>query len=368
MPQAPIYRISRWDECFENFRTRKMKRLSWIPQKVSFEGDRIRALIHAGGASAYGAFRVLCAVAAVCKPRGTLMTGMDTPHTPRTLADKTGLAAEDFERTLALCVKLKLIELAGHSEATGDEDTHAIPVAYPRNTHTWIPPYPREGTPAPSTEQNRTERTTTAESGTAIPSEYPREGTEDAKIAAAAVSEEDAGEETKLSKVVHELRGIGMDTRAIPQLTASHSYPKILEAIAMVKTRGDGVKNRAGLVRAALDGGYDTSAGDGGKSAFEQEREADFEKSTRKREQQRKEHAQRHADHLQHLNTLAALPPGEFESIKDAAFEKIPEGMRSSIPEGTDPLEHGVWRSFMWTEYEKRNAGSQSDELIPGVC
>ena len=193
------------------------------------------------------------------------------------------------------------------------------------------------------------------------------ESGQNVSAAAAVVSEEDAGEEAKLSEVVHELRGIGMDTRAIPQLTANHPYPKILEAIAMVKARGDGVKNRAGLVRAALDGDWDTEGGDGGKSAFEEEREADFEKSTRKREQQRKEHAQRHADHLQHLNTLAALPPGEFESIKDAAFEKIPEGMRSSIPEGTDPLEHGVWRSFMWTEYEKRNAGSQSDELIPGV-
>ncbi len=185
---------------------------------------------------------------------------------------------------------------------------------------------------------------------------------------AAVVSEEDAGEEATLSKVVHELRGIGMDTRAIPQLTASHPYPKILEAIAMVKARGDGVKNPAGLVCAALAGGYDTSAGDGGNSAFEEEREADFERSALRRKEEREEYQKAHAEHLKAVEALAALPPEQFESIKDAAFENIPEGMRSTIPEGTDPLEHGTWKALMVLEHKKRNAGSQSDELIPGVC
>lgn len=158
-----------------------------------------------------------------------------------------------------------------------------------------------------------------------------------------------------------------MDTRAIPQLTASHSLRKILDVIAMVKARGDGVKNRAGLVRAALEDDYDTEDGDGGKSAFEEEREADIEKSALRRRKEREEQQEAHARHLKVVETLAALPPEQFEELKAAAFNRLPEGLRDTIPEGMDPLEHGSWKALMILEHEKRNAGPQGDELIPGV-
>lgn len=353
----PIYRIIGWEADFENFRTRKMKKLSWIPQKVSFDSDRIRALLRLGGAEAYGAFRVMCAVAAVCDPRGTLMTGMGTPHTSQTLEDKTGISAEVFERALHLCVNLKLVEIKCHVEDEGtavpagrcDEGT-AVPTKYP------------------PIEQKEQKERTTAQAGTTIPAEYPDKGTTipSSGIAAAVVSEENVEEGPTLSKVVHELRGIGMDARVIPQLTASHPYPKILEAIEMVKARGNGVKNRAGLVRAALAGDWNTESATAGEDAYEEKRAAEHEAAARKRSDQRAEHAKMHAEHLEHMNTLAALPPDDFEALKDAAFAKMPAGLRKGIPEDSDPLEHGVWFSFMWTEHEKRHTSPQGDDLIPG--
>lgn len=158
-----------------------------------------------------------------------------------------------------------------------------------------------------------------------------------------------------------------MDTRAIPQLTANHPYSKILEVIALVRLRGDAVENPAGLVRAALDGGYDTSAGDRRESAFEEEREANIERLALTRRKQQEEHQAAYARHLKAVETLAALPPEQFEELKAAAFNRLPEGLRGTIPEGMDPLEHGSWKALMILEHEKRNAGPQSDELIPGV-
>ena len=93
-----------------------------------------------------------------------------------------------------------------------------------------------------------------------------------------------------------------------------------------------------------------------GESGSDEKREADYQETALRRRKQREEHAEMHKKHLSQRNTMAALPVDQFESLKDAAFEKIPQGMRSTIPEGTHPLKHGVWESFMWREYEKRNA------------
>ncbi len=357
MIQVPIYRIVGWEDNFENFRTRSMKKVSWIPQRVSFESDRIKALLRLGGVEAYGTFRILCAVAAVCEPRGTLMTGMGTPHTPHTLEDKTGVDSQDFGRAIPLCVNLKLIEISGHVEV---KDT-AVPASYLRadtavpaeryeNGTTAIPDYP----PIERKKERKKEQQHTSDDTAVSPS----------TIAAAAVSsKEDAEEGTKLSEVVTALRGIGMDANVIPQLTASHPYPKILSAISMVKARGNGVKNRAGLVRTALAGGW---AGEGGEEAYEKKRAAEHEERERRREAERQAEAKRVAERQNVLDTLAALTPDDFEALKDAAYAKMPKGLAGKIPKDSDPLEHGVWRSFMWAEHEKLHTSTESDDLIPG--
>ena len=355
MSQVPIYRIVEWEEKFENYRTKRMKTLNWIPQRVSFEGDRIRALLRLGGTAGYGTFRIICAVAAVCEPRGTLMTGMGTPHTPQSLADKTGVPASDFEIVLDMCVKLKLIEISGHREVNQEE--------YPRVGTQVVSEYPEDTNAVPlqgAETEGKKEQKEQQQKGAP---RYPRGGTRERKNAAAVSFQENQNEEISLSKVVHELRSIGMDTRAIPQLTASHPYPKILDAIAMVKARGDGIKNPAGLVRAALEEDYETAKP---QSDYEKNRAKLEETEDKKLAALRSEEADFRAERLKRLETLAALPPAEFEDLKVASYNALPEVTRLRVEEDSDPLKNAFWLSSMWVEFNKRDTASQSDELIPG--
>ena len=364
--KVPIYRICGWENDFENYRTRVVKKLSWIPQKVSFNSDRITALIRQGGAEAYGTFRILCAVAAVSDERGTLISGLGTPHTPETLAAKTGVPEGTFACVLGLCLNLKLIEIKGHAEVEEgpecqDDDTTMVR-QYHDSTTTVPSSYPDDGDRG----QDRTLQKTTAESGALVPSSYHPSTIEDA--AAAVVDKKEGEEDGKplLSEVVAALTKCNMDPQVIPKLTANHPLAKIMQAIKMVRARGNSVRNVAGLVRSALDGNWESDADDG-DAQFEQERKAKFEQNAATRAKQREEHKKQFSEHQKHLEILAALPPGDFDKLKQAAHEAIPPGMRKNVDLDGDPMDHGVWRSFMWTEYEKAHAAPQSGDLLPGT-
>lgn len=352
--QVPIYRICGWDKDFENNRTRVIKKLPWIPQKVSLDSDRITALLRRGGAEAYGVFRLLCAVAAHCDERGTLMSGLGTPHTPDTLSEKIGIPKALFERTLPLLVNLKLIEINGHVEVEDE------PEIWPDVTTT----SPRRHLDVDRGQDRTLHKKTAAAKATFV---------EVQDAAAAAVVDKKEGEgdgKPLLSEVVAALTKCGMDPQVIPKLTANHPLAKIMQAIALVKSRGNNVRNVAGLVRSALDGNWE-SAADDGDAQFKEERKAEFEQSAAARTKQREDHKKQFAEHQKHLEILAALPPGDFDKLKQDAHQAIPPGMRQNVDLDGDPMEkgagHGVWRSFMWDAYEKAHAAPQSGDLLPGT-
>lgn len=97
-------------------------------------------------------------------------------------------------------------------------------------------------------------------------------------------------------------------------------------------------------------------ARDAKKSAFGEKREGDYQEAALRRREEREENKEAYADHLKAVEALAALSPKQFEEIKAAAFKRLPEGLRSTIPEGSDPLEHGSWKSLMVLEHKQRNA------------
>ncbi len=187
-----------------------------------------------------------------------------------------------------------------------------------------------------------------------------------AAAAAAVVDKKDGEGELLLSEVVAALTKCGMDPQVIPKLTANHPLDKIMQAISMVRSRGNSVRNVAGLVRSALDGNWE-SDGDDGDARFEEQRKVEIAKSEAKRANQRDEHRKQFAEHQKHMEILAALPPGEFDKLKQTAHQAIPPGMRKQVDLDGDPMEHGVWCSFLWTEYQKAHTSSESSDLLAGT-
>jgi hypothetical protein len=292
------------------------------------------------------------------------MTGMGTPHTPQTLADKVavlGIEKEYFQSTIELCVKLRLVEISGH--VTTDVTDHAVP-ASPRRHHDVTPASPQRHPSVTTTsiDTDRTDIQTAAESVTpASPQRHPG----DAGNAAAAVFEKESGEGPMLSEVVHELQDCGVDDNTASELTGQYGLPQILAAIKLVRSRGDSVRNVAGLVIAALKGDYDTAEPE---SAFEAKKKAEAEARADRKQEERQAEKKRIATHQEHLEIMAALPPDQFERLKALSHKAMPKGVASKVhPEDGDPMEHAVWRSFMWFEYEKAHSSPESGDMLAGT-
>ena len=386
--KVPIYRIVGWEEYYEYSRTKEHKKLKWVRIGNNFDGDRITELISQGGAEAYGCFVAMVLVASRCDPRGTLMNSQGKPHTPETIGAKTGLPAGAFACTLGLCLNMNLIEIEGHTEASQvpgsvEGQSRVSRGSLPTPHRPCTDPIEIEGhseaSKVPGSVEGQSRVTTDPEQGPTDRQRLQKERQTDrqeqkgsdegqsrvtagSNSAAAAVSQNE-GEEIKLSQVVSELTSIGMDARVIPQLTADHPYPKILEAIAMVLARGDDVRNKAGLVRTALEGGYTTEKP---KSDYAKKQAKIEETQARQKEQQKQDEAKIRAELQKSLETLAALPPAEFEALAEAAYKTLPDVVRLRVPEDSDPLENTFWKSACWAEYQKRHTSPQSDDLIPG--
>ena len=82
----PVYRVVKWDDRYENNRTRGMKEMQWIPVKNSHDGDGYTFIMDLkDGPSIYGAWMVILQVASKCDPRGTLLRSNGTPHAPKSI-------------------------------------------------------------------------------------------------------------------------------------------------------------------------------------------------------------------------------------------------------------------------------------------
>ena len=70
----PIIRIVKWDDIYENNRTRELKTMEWIPIPNKMDGDGYTELVdHPSGAAHFGIWIALVEIASKCKPRGTLI-------------------------------------------------------------------------------------------------------------------------------------------------------------------------------------------------------------------------------------------------------------------------------------------------------
>ncbi len=92
-----LYGIARWNDIYEDYRTRRVKILSGVllPNRFDAEGYG-RIMAHPQGAVIFTAWIHLLQVASRCNPRGKLIRSNKTPHTPETLALKCKCPAEWF--------------------------------------------------------------------------------------------------------------------------------------------------------------------------------------------------------------------------------------------------------------------------------
>jgi hypothetical protein len=126
--------VKDWDQLYENNRTRKLKRMDWVPVPNRHDGDGYTELVDSpNGAARLGAWLAILQVASRCDPRGTLVreSGRTVPHgcasmahTAESLARITRLPVAAFEDAIP-----KLIEIGWLTECneTISQETAGIP-------------------------------------------------------------------------------------------------------------------------------------------------------------------------------------------------------------------------------------------------
>ncbi len=97
-----LYRIHKWNDWFENSRSRKVADLGWVPIPNRHDGECYSAIVaHPDGAKIYSAWILMLQVVSKCHERGTLVRDNLKPHTPATLSLKTRAPQKWFEVAIA---------------------------------------------------------------------------------------------------------------------------------------------------------------------------------------------------------------------------------------------------------------------------
>ena len=108
---SPRYRVCRWDELYENNRTREYKTLAWWPCPNDLGTDNYTAILdHPDGAAHYGAWTAILCVASTTKPRGLLVRENGAPHDATSLARITRMPFSVFEAALPRFLDIGLLE------------------------------------------------------------------------------------------------------------------------------------------------------------------------------------------------------------------------------------------------------------------
>jgi hypothetical protein len=130
------YRITNWDELYENNRTRGMKVMQWVPVPNKHDGEGFISLItQPDGLALYGAWHLILQVASKCKDRGVLQKLDGTPHTAESIAIKTHSDASTIQRALdALCApSVGWMECVNLDETNTSETARSLPAVCPQS-------------------------------------------------------------------------------------------------------------------------------------------------------------------------------------------------------------------------------------------
>lgn len=96
-----LYIIRRWNELFENNRSRELASLKWTVIPNRHDGETYtRMVTHKDGSKMFAAWVLILQVASKCDPRGTLVRGNGTPLDAVALSIKTRAPVEWFELAL----------------------------------------------------------------------------------------------------------------------------------------------------------------------------------------------------------------------------------------------------------------------------
>lgn len=103
----PLYTISRWNEIYENNRSRILKDLKWVAVPNGHDGENYcRIMAGKDGAVIFSAWILILQVASRCTPRGVLVRANGEPHNPESLSIKTRAPAVWFTKALPVLVSL----------------------------------------------------------------------------------------------------------------------------------------------------------------------------------------------------------------------------------------------------------------------
>jgi len=96
-----LYTIRKWNELFENNRSRELVNLRWTVIPNRHDGETYtRMVTHKDGAKMFAAWVLILQVASKCEPRGTLVRGDGTPLNSVALSLKTRAPMEWFDLVL----------------------------------------------------------------------------------------------------------------------------------------------------------------------------------------------------------------------------------------------------------------------------
>jgi len=132
-----LYRVTDWEEHFENNRTRNMKIMQWIPVPNKHDGDGYTELVDRDdGAEMLGAWLAILQVASKCQERGTLVRDNGTPHTPKTISRLTRLKESSIEKAFCLLCSEEIawLQVVDNKQQAGgcqEGDRQPAPSAHP---------------------------------------------------------------------------------------------------------------------------------------------------------------------------------------------------------------------------------------------
>jgi hypothetical protein len=141
-----LLKIARWDDLYENSRTRDMKRMQWVPVPCKFDGDGYIELVtrHKNGPGHYAAWMALLLAAARCDPRGTMLRSNGTPHDMATISAMTKIPKSLLEEALPRIIEIGWIVT---ETTSGAQDDCVNPTVCPQASHS-LPANSRARAPA----------------------------------------------------------------------------------------------------------------------------------------------------------------------------------------------------------------------------
>lgn len=172
--------IKQWDDVFEDYRSREVKRLRFLPFDLTRNSEAYRMLVSSRkGVEAYGVFWALVLVAARCPVRGVLADERGRSLSVARLAIKTGMSAEAIEDAIATLgnedigwlVRVQCPHPAGDAVSDVSVPTDETPSAHRPRTdgldkNTDGPPMRTQKTPTPRAHAQNSNKNNNSNSNT----------------------------------------------------------------------------------------------------------------------------------------------------------------------------------------------------------